>query len=457
MSTADLALHPADRRRLAWWVLLAFVSLAIAVVTGFLGTLEYAPEWMHARRLGLTLQHLRPLHTTFATAWVFLGATAVLHAAAALARPGERALGRWTDRAQWWLWCGAGAAMLVTLAAGVFSGREYLECHPLLSVPVLAGWGCLIVHWARATGFRLRGQPVYAWMWNVGLWLFVYTFVEAHLYLFDGIAGRPARDIALQWKAYGALVGSFNLLVYGAIAFVAGRVAGTDAVARSNAAFALFFVGLLNSLTNFAHHTYHLPQSAIVKWVSFVVSMAELVILAKVLADVVRLLGGWPGRAALVTRACLAATTVWTLLQMTVSILISVPPINALFHGTHVVTAHAMGSMLGIDSMALFGACAWVLVAAGAREAAVQRSRAVLGAVVWLNAALLPFWVGLLIHGVAVGMQRYAGASAPPVYLARFPLLFAWSGAAAAVGILWLVIALARAGWRAAAGRAPRG
>ena len=29
-------------------------------------------------------------------------------------------------------------------------------------------------------------------------------------------------------------------------------------------------IGLLNSFTNYAHHTYHLPQSHVVKWVAFV-------------------------------------------------------------------------------------------------------------------------------------------------------------------------------------------
>ena len=142
-------------------------------------------------------------------------------------------------------------------------------------------------------------------------------------------------------------------------------------------------------------------------------------------------------------------------MQLTVSLLISFPPINALFHGTHVVTAHAMGTMLGIDSMGLWGALAFVLVAAGASTRTAQRGKLILGGFCWLNLALLPFWGGLLASGVAQGIQRYWGASAPATYMHRFPLLFGWSGAAAAFGVVWLIVVWTRAAWGPASGRAP--
>jgi nitric oxide reductase subunit B len=447
-------LHPDDRRRLAWWVMLAFCSLGIAVVTGLLGTFEYFRDLAWVRTLGFTLQHLRPLHTTFATCWVFLGGVAVVHAFCAAARPGERVMGRWTDRLQWWCWLLAGLGMLLSLGHGVFSGREYMGFHPALSVPVLVGWGCLAWHYHRTVGFRFRDQPVYRWMWQVGLLYFIFTFCEAHLWLFDGIGERPVRAMALQWKAYGALVGSFNLMVYGSVMWVSERISGNTRYARSNLAFSLFFVGVLNSFTNYGHHTYHLPQNEMVKWVSFLVSMAEIVILAKVLWDCWKLVGGWHHHPRFrITNAFFAATTVWTGLQLLVSLLISVPPINTLFHGTHVITAHAMGSMLGIDSMGLWGACAFVLVAAGARSARAQGSRGLLLGFCWLNLALLPFWGGLLISGIAQGIGRYMGASSPTTYFHRFPWLFAWSGGASVVGVLWLLALWIRAGWAPALGR----
>ena len=155
------------------------------------------------------------------------------------------------------------------------------------------------------------------------------------------------------------------------------------------------------------------------------------------------------------TNAFFAGATVWTGLQLIVALLISVPPINTLFHGTHVITAHAMGSMIGTDSMILWGAVAWVLSSAGAKTRPTQQGWSVMGAFAWLNLALLPFWAGLLFSGFAHGMQRYMGASAPTTFFSRFPLLFAWSGAAAALGILWLLTTWVVAAWGPARGRAP--
>jgi len=63
---------------------------------------------------------------------------------------------------------------------------------------------------------------------------------------------------------------------------VACALAGSQSYARSRTAFAFFTVGLLNTFCNYGHHTYHLPQSAWIHWASFIVSMLELVILAKI-------------------------------------------------------------------------------------------------------------------------------------------------------------------------------
>ena len=58
------------------------------------------------------------------------------------------------------------------------------------------------------------------------------------------------------------------------------------------------------------------------------------------------------------------------------SILLSVPPLNALVHGTYAVTGHAMGTMIGIDTFVLLGALTAILgemlVARGGHKAAEQ-------------------------------------------------------------------------------------
>ena len=79
---------------------------------------------------------------------------------------------------------------------------------------------------------------------------FVFAFAEAHAWLLDWLLARPVRDLAIQWKAMGSLVGSFNLLVYGSVAWLGTRLSGDERYARSTTAYALYLVGILNSFTN---------------------------------------------------------------------------------------------------------------------------------------------------------------------------------------------------------------
>jgi nitric oxide reductase subunit B len=115
---------------------------------------------------------------------------------------------------------------------------------------------------------------------------FVVTFVEQHLYLIPSFFGNPVQDLQVQWKATGTLVGSFNLFVYGSVIYIGERISRDSSYGHSKIAYALFAVGLLNSFTNFAHYTYHLPQDHLVKWISFVVSMAEITVLCRAVYDV---------------------------------------------------------------------------------------------------------------------------------------------------------------------------
>ncbi len=43
------------------------------------------------------------------------------------------------------------------------------------------------------------------------------------------------------------------------------------------------------------------------------------------------------------------------------AVLISIPPLNAIIHGTYAVTGHAMGATIGIDTMILLGAVIWIV------------------------------------------------------------------------------------------------
>jgi nitric oxide reductase subunit B len=412
--------EPCEVRRYATLTFLrgASVALLVSLTAGILSVLHYLPtSGGFLRDLGLGFPALRPLHTTFASAWIFLAAIAVIHRWLEEMGGPVTAGDRWRLRLQVSLWALAGVGITITLLMGITSGREYMGFHPLLSIPIFLGWLLFAWNYFRVAGPDFWNRPIYVSMWGVGLCFFVFTFSEQHAYLLPGVYADPIVDLRVQWKACGTLVGSFNLLVYGSLYYVGERLSGDEGPARSRLAYALFGVGLLNSFTNYAHHTYHLPQRELVKWVSFVISMTEIVILARVVWDLAQSLARkhadeQPRTAVLFMKAA----KWWTAAMLGVSLLISIPPLNSLIHGTHVVMGHAMGTEIGIDSMILFAAVfallSEILRRRGADDAVLQTPsirRMALG----FNVAVAALVGWLTLWGVAVGVTRYQGLPAP--------------------------------------------
>ncbi len=414
----------------------AIACLWGGVFAGLLGSLSYTPMHPLLRIWGLTLQTLRPLHLAAGVGWVYLGGIAVVahHWSRASAADDRRNRAVRFFLATWLL----GAVVVgVCLAGHVYGGRQFFFISAPSSVLFWMGWVVLAWTYVRARPVSAGPTPVYQWMWMTSLGLFTYAFVETHVFVLPYFRSHPLRDMAVEWKSYGTLVGSFNLLVYGGLAYLGDQLK-PGGYARSRSAFALFFVGVLNSFTNYGHHTYHLPQAEIVKWVSFLVSMTEIVILAKVVLDV----AGWmrrlrSGKAMDGVSLLLCFTAAWTLLSLTLSIAISIPPLNALIHGTLVVAGHAMGSMLGIDTMALLAVLGWLQIQGRGPGARIPR-----WAIFTLNAGVLVVWFTLLRVGVLDSFQRWNQGTLPSSSL--WPGWFGWAFlgggvlvAAGVAGLTW--------------------
>ncbi len=425
------------------------IAIGITLVGGILSALYSMPTlapWF--QEIGLDLRQLRPIHTTFAAAWVFLGGVAVVYRYLQDVGPPTNG-DRWRLRVQIISWGVAGLGILGSLFMGVGSGREYVGFHPVFSVFILAGWVAYTWTFFRAVGRKFWKLPVYVTMWGVGLLFFIVTFLEQHAWLLSGIFNDPVQDLRIQWKATGTLVGSFNLFVYGAVIYLGERISRDPSYGRSNTAYALFAVGLLNSFTNFAHHSYHLPGRPAVKWISFVVSMLEIIVLARAVWDMWRVGRNPQDRAFCASRSSFTAAKWWTITIVFTAILISVPPLNALIHGTYVVTGHAMGAMIGIDTMILFGAVIWIVSEhLQSREGEEAWStlhtpgmrRGILGLNITVGALVL--W--LHIVGVGVGVTRAVHAPGetylPPDWVsASSGLGLAVTGTAALV-YFWIVL-----------------
>ena len=417
------------------------IALAVVLLGGLLSVLHYFPGLSGTLAgSGLDFAAVRPIHTIFASAWIFLAAITVIYRYLQDEAPPATTGEQWRLRAQVVLWGLAGVGILATLLGGITSGREYIGFHPLFSVVIMTGW--LLFAW---TFFSLTGRgffqkPVYVTMWGVGILLFIYTFAEQHAWLLPGVSDDPIVDMRIQWKATGTLVGSFNLLVYGCLYYLASKMIGDDRYAHSKLAYALFGIGLLNSFVNFGHHTYHLPQSAWINWISFLVSMSEIVILARVIWDIAKAVKRRTTRQAAAS-FFLAAARWWIFAMLFTAILLSIPPINSILHGTYAVAGHAMGTEIGIDTMILLAAAAWILAERTRETPALRR----VGIGFNISAATLVLW--LTIAGCAVGFTRYQRMPVPDWVATANPTIFASTGIATAVFLAAITALMARAIW----------
>ena len=198
-------------------------------------------------------------------------------------------------------------------------------------------------------------------------------------------------------------------------------------------------IGLLNSFTNYAHHTYHIPQSMLVKWIAFSVSMLEIIILCRVIFDVTASIRKRvTSKTKTVHQFFINLSRSWTCVLLFQAILISIPPLNTLIHGTHVVTAHAMGSEIGIDTYILLGAIAFILhswFSEDAKSQVLLNGRSIFVLIRMTNIAFLCLFSWLVLSGLLKGVSSYLGEEAPA--LTKYtPFVFASMGSLMAIFFL---------------------
>lgn len=394
---------------------MALSCIVLAVIGGAFAALHYIPSLSTALNdLGLGLAQLRPIHTSFASLWIFGGSIAVVYHWLSTTNGGLTAGDRGRFRFHTVCWILAGLGIFVSLFAGVSSGREYLGFHPAFSAVLLFGWLAFAWNFLRRLRHGFWAQPIYLWFWTIGTLFFVYTFVEGHSYLLPAVFEQPVRDLQVQWKSCGTLVGSFNFMMYGSLTYIGEKLSGDKGYAQSPTAFWLFGVGCLNSFTNYAHHTYHLPQDTTIKWIAFLVSMAEVIILFKIMFDLgkmvrVREKKPFCGRGSWLTHA-----KWWTGAMLLTSIVISVPNLNSVVHGTHVIVGHAMGATIGIDTLVLLGCASWLICEyRGERGIATMNAPLTKRVLHGISLALAVLVIWLSVAGTAHGWTRFHGEATP--------------------------------------------
>ncbi len=369
--------------------------LLTGLLFGVLAACSYIIPGIWKETLGFI--QLRPLHVSFILFWILLGATGSVYCGMTLYS--NQTVSKKIAYFQWALWLTAIAGITGSYFSKTFGGREYWEFPPLGALPVALAWLLFLFNLSGILK-RLHNWPVYVWMWCTGLVFFLFSFIESYLWVFPYFSEWFVRDMTIQWKANGSLIGSWNQLLYGTAIFLMERISKDPKVSRSHLAFGLYLLGLFNLMFNWGHHIYTLPAEMSVRYVGYIVSMTEWVILLRIIYLWKRSLNQAQKLFHHVPYRFLLATDVWIFLNLIQALLMSIPAINLYTHGTHVTVAHAMGTTIGINSMILLAACFEFF------NVKLKNLSGFNLAYILIQSGLLVFWISLLGAGIQKGIWQ---------------------------------------------------
>ncbi len=418
------------------FILLGMLALCGTLLFGVIGALQFVyPDFLEL----LPFFKSRPLHVSLAVSWIFLVALGGIY------HYFPNCLGiplysKKMVQVHWWIFVLTGLAIIASYFMGKFGGREYWKFPMFLVIPIIIGWILFIVNYFK-TAWKKEGQwPVFMWMWGTGAAFFLFTFLEANAWIFSPFNDNIVREITVQWKSYGSLVGSWNMLVYGTAFFVMTKISGDDKVALTRLSFLMYILGFINLLFGWAHHTYFVESHPSIRYFAYGISMTELIILAKIIHNWRNTVTTAKKHIHVLPYHLILASEIWVFLNLIVALAISIPAINIFTHGTHITVAHAMGSTIGINSMILLASIFYIL-----REQLGDALHSVktIKIGIWMsNAALLIFWCLLLAAGSIKSSLNYSGEIFQSIMAKIIPYLtaFAFSGILLLVGLLIVLL-----------------
>lgn len=371
------------------FIAIGLVFLLSALLFGLAGALEYILPGFW--RDTFSFAKIRPLHVSSAVFWILMAALgSVLYFLKEHNNHNLKNL-PYVKR-MFYLFAISFVGILISYCFGIFGGREYWEFHPVFSIPITIGWIIFIIVFL--SNFKtLKNQPVYIWMWFTGVFFFLFSYVESNLWLIPDIRNHLIKDMTIQWKSYGSMVGSWNMLIYGSSIYLMDKIAGNKKYSFSNIAFVLYFLGLFNLMFNWGHHIYTLPTQPYVKHIAYAVSMTELFILGRIIYLWKSSLETAKKNFYINSFRFLMAADFWVFLTLGLAIVMSVPALNLYMHGTHTVVAHTMGATIGINTMLL-------LAFASENIGIRKKDEKVVTKGYWVaNISLLVFWISLIVAG----------------------------------------------------------
>ena len=424
------------------FILAGLLLLATGMLFGLTGALQYlVPDFI---KNYLSFEKVRPLHVSSVVFWIIFAAIgSVLTYLQQYS--GKKIFSPQLLKIQFAIFAISVFAILVSYCFGVFGGREYWEFHPVFALPIAIGWILFIINFLKSLG-SFKNLPVYVWMWLTGLFFFLFTFMESYLWMLPYFRNNVVNDMTVQWKSYGSMVGSWNMLIYGSSIFLMEKISGSKKYSHAPIAFVLYFTGLFNLMFNWGHHLYTVPTYPFVKHISYAVSMTELFILGRII---------WQWKSSVSTARkhyhqtayrFLMAADIWIFLTLILAIAMSIPAINVYTHGTHITVAHTMGATIGINSFLLLAIAFDIL-----KDSCVPFTKSIK----WVNRgyytanfSLLIFWISLIIAGVLKAKWQMSDTKISfgtmMLQLRPYFILFFLSGISLITGFYFILFPLIR-------------
>lgn len=304
------------------FLILGLSSLMIGLVCGLLASLQYLyPELLKDLA---PFSKLRPLHVTSGISWIVLSAIGSIYFYLYKFRLYSSRL----LRIHFFLYLITGIWIYLSYLMDDMDGREYLAFSSVLIIPILLGWLVFSINFFITLWSSVTNWPVYYWMWGTGIVFMIYHLSEAHFWLFEEFRMYFTKDMAVQWKSYGSFTGSWNMLVYGISIYVMSKIKGDDKMGRSNKVFFFYFLGLTNLMFGWAHHTYFLPTLPWIRYVAYIVSMSEWIVLASIIYDWKRVIVVSSSHKHYMAIRLMKTADFWIFCNLILALIISIPAIN---------------------------------------------------------------------------------------------------------------------------------
>lgn len=418
-------------------LLLAGLFLGIIAATAF-----FKPDYFAHM---MPFQQLRPFHVSAALFWIISGAAGSIIAYKSKVFPGLPQKNNFTI-AFIVLWVCAVILIFLSYCFEQYGGREYWEFPPVLNIVILLAWVCLMISFFSTVLKAAKDQPVYVWMWSTGILFFFFTFTEQNLWHIPWFRNSFLKEMTIQWKSNGSMVGAWNQMIYGTAIYLMVKISGDESMAKTKKAYFFYFLGLTNLIFNWGHHIYNVPAAAWIRDVSYLISMTEWLIVISIIQGFKSKLDETRKFNYLITYKFLLASEFWVFMNLLLALFISIPAINRYTHGTHITVAHAMGTTIGINTMILLGSISYMLKM---DKSGNEKMLLNVKFGYWVaQISLIIFWLALIVAGIIKGYQMqvlhvtiFSQMMAPVLEVLK---LFLYSGVTMAFGLTLIIFSMLR-------------